>query len=398
MSKLSFAGVNRSGVAKIACIIALVSCFGVLSPLVCAWGGHSIAQGEAQQGQINSIFTAVTSDGDPGLAVLVRSNSRTIVEKGYGVRDLRTHTKIDGVTNFRLASVTKQFTAMCVMILAHDGKLRYDDHLTDVFPDFPAYGKSISIRNLLNHTSGLLDYEDLLEKRYPNTPPEKIPQIKDAEILAMMKQQTSTKFPPGTEWEYSNTGFALLAMVVEKKSGEPFGQFLRERIFVPLKMDNTIAFENGKNEVRNRAFGYTRSEGKWEEKDQSPTSAVLGDGGIYSSLNDLAKWDDALEHHTLLSEEEMRPAVTPAVMHTGTGDELIKGRTGNSIRYGFGWFLDPYKGHKRVFHDGDTVSFRTTIQRFTNDHLTVIVLCNRDDLNPQALAENVADVVLSLPN
>ncbi len=214
--------------------------------------------------------------------------------------------KLTKTTNFRLASVTKQFTAMCVMMLVHDGKLRYDDHLTDVFPDFPAYGKSISIRNLLNHTSGLLDYEDLLEKRYSNTPPEKIPQIKDAEILALMKQQTITKFPPGTEWEYSNTGFALLAMVVEKKSGEPFGQFLRERIFAPLKMDNTIAFENGKNEVRNRAFGHTRSEGKWKEKDQSPTSAVLGDGGIYSSLNDLAKWDDALEHHTLLSEEEMQ--------------------------------------------------------------------------------------------
>ena len=398
MPKLSLAGVNQSGVVKIACAMVLAFCFAIPPLAAHAWDTNPIAQNQTQQDQLNAIFSAVTSDGDPGLAVLVRSNGRTIFEKGYGVRDLRTHTKIDEATNFRLASFTKQFTAMCVMTLVHDGKLRYDDHLTDVFPDFPAYGKSISIRNLLNHTSGLLDYEDLLEKRYPNTPPEKIPQIKDAEILAMMKQQTSTKFPPGTEWEYSNTGFALLAMVVEKKSGEPFGQFLREHIFVPLKMDNTIAFENGKNEVRNRAFGHTRSEGKWEEKDQSPTSAVLGDGGIYSSLNDLAKWDDALEHHTLLSEEEMQAAVTPAVIRTGTREEAVRDRNGNVIHYGFGWFLDPYKGHKRMFHDGDTVSFRTTIQRFTNNHLTIIVLCNRDDLNPQALAENVADVVLSLPN
>ncbi len=398
MSKLSLAGANRSRIVKIACAIALASCFAVLSPLPHAWGRNPTARNQAQQDQINPIFAAVTGDNDPGLAVLVRSNGRTIFEKGYGVRDLRTHAKIDEETNFRLASVTKQFTAMCVMILVHEGKLRYGDHLTDVFPDFPAYGKSISIRNLLNHTSGLLDYEDLLEKRYSNTPPEKIPQIKDAEILALMKKQTMTKFPSGTEWEYSNTGFALLAMIVEKKSGEPFGQFLRERIFAPLKMDNTIAFENGKNEVRNRAFGHTRSDSKWQELDQSPTSAVLGDGGIYSSLNDLAKWDDALEHHTLFSEDDMRPAVTPAVARTVSREEAVRDRSGNAIHYGFGWFLDPYKGHKRMFHDGDTVSFRTTIQRLTNDHLTIIVLCNRDDLNPQALAENVADVVLSLPN
>jgi CubicO group peptidase (beta-lactamase class C family) len=282
--------------------------------------------------------------------------------------------------------------------LVRDGKLRYDDHLTDVFPDFPAYGKEISIRNLLNHTSGLLDYEDLLEKQYPKTPPENIPQIKDAGILALMKQQTTTKFPPGTKWEYSNTGFALLAMVVETKAGKPFGEFLHERIFVPLKMGNTIAFEKGKNEVRNRAFGHTKVDGKWREKDQSPTSAVLGDGGIYTSLNDMAKWDEALGHHALLNEQDMQPSISPAMMHTGATEELVKDRDGNSIRYGFGWFLDPYKGHTRMYHDGDTVSFRTTVQRFTKDHVTIIILSNRDDLNPQALAERVADIVLPTQN
>ena len=348
--------------------------------------------------QIDSIFASVTSAGEPGLAALVRENGRAVFEKGYGLRDLRTKTGIDAATNFRLASVTKQFTATCVMMLVRDGKLRYEDNLTDVFPDFPAYGKSISIRNLLNHTSGLLDYEDLLEKQYPETPPEKIPQIKDAGVLALMKQQTTTKFPPGALWEYSNTGYALLAMVVEKKSGMPFGEFLRERIFAPLKMDDTIAFENGKNEVQNRAFGHTKSGDKWQEKDQSPTSAVLGDGGIYTSLNDMTKWDDALEHHSLISEHDMRPAIYPALASNKTPGEAIKDRNGNPIHYGFGWFLDPYKGHKRMYHDGDTVSFRTTIQRFTNDHVTIIVLCNRDDLNPQDLAERVADIILSSHN
>lgn len=398
MSQIPLTGTNRQGVATIACLVAVVSCIAVLSLTAHAWDRNRILQNQPQQDRINAIFTAVTSSGDPGLAVLVRKNGQAIFERGYGLRDLHTHARIDATTNFRLASVTKQFTAACVMMLVRDGKLRYDDRLSDVFPDFPAYGRSISIRNLLNHTSGLMDYEDLLEKQYPDTPPEAIPQIKDAQILALMKLQTATKFQPGTKWEYSNTGFALLAMVVERKSGEPFGQVLRERIFAPLKMDHTVAFEDGKNEVRNRAYGHTKSGDGWKEKDQSPTSAVLGDGGIYSSLDDLARWDDALEHHTLLSEQDMQPALTPASMRTETGDELVEDRNGNSIRYGFGWFLDPYKGRARMYHDGDTVSFRTTIQRFTHDHLTVIVLCNRDDLNPQALAEDVADVVLSLPN
>lgn len=396
MSRRLLSGANRTGLFRMGCTIALIS--GAATISVLARDGNPFMQNQAQRNQIDSIFAAVTSDGEPGLAVLVRKNGHAIFEKGYGVRDLRTHTKIDATTNFRLASVTKQFTATCVMMLVRDGKLRYEDHLTDVFPDFPAYGKSISIRNLLNHTSGLVAYEDLLEKQYSNTPPEKIPQIKDAGVLALMKQQTSTKFIPGTKWEYSNTGFAILAMVVEKKSGKPFGEFLRERIFAPLKMDNTIAFENGKNEVSNRAFGHTKSGDKWQEKDQSPTSAVLGDGGIYTSLNDMAKWDDALEHHVLLSEHDMQPAISPALRPAGTADEPMKDPDGNSIRYGFGWFLDPYKGHARMYHDGDTVSFRTTIQRFTDDHVTIIALCNRDDLNPQALAEKVADLVLPSRN
>ena len=377
-------------------LATLAVCAAVLS--IHVWATRANGRAPGQAAAIDSIFRDVTKATDPGLAVIVRENGHTAFENGYGVRDLRTRAKIDAKTNFRLASVTKEFTATCVMMLVRDGKLSYDDHLTDVFPDFAAYGKSISIRNLLNHTSGLLDYEDLLEKQYPNTPPEKIPQIKDAEILGMMKRQTTTKFVPGTKWEYSNTGYALLAMVVEKKSDMPFGEFLHEHIFAPLKMDGTIAYEKGKNEVQNRAFGHTKSDGQWVEKDQSPTSAVLGDGGIYTSLDDMAKWDDAIEHHTLLSEQDMRPSITPAMVRTGTAEEIVKDRDGNEMRYGFGWFLDPFKAHARMYHDGDTVSFRTTIQRFTKDHVTIIVLSNRDDLNPHALAEKVADIVLPSQN
>ena len=338
--------------------------------------------------QIDAIFSGVTAQDAPGLAAFVRKDDRVILERGYGVRDLRTRAKIDAATNFRLASCTKQFTAMAIMLLVHDGKLTYGTRLTDIFPEFPAYGKSITIRNVLNHTSGLLDYESVMEQQDSNTTPAKLVQISDAEVLTLLEKQTTTKFPPGTKWDYSNSGYVLLGLVVQKLSGKPFGDFLRDRIFEPLGMRSTLAYVKGKNEVPNRAFGYSKTGDTWQETDQSPTSATLGDGGVYSSLTDLAKWDEALKNHTLLSEKEMQPALTPVVVPHGTPT----GAEGEPAAYGFGWFLNPYHNHTRMWHYGETVGFRTNIQRFTNDHLTIIVLCNRVDLNPGALGERVAEL------
>jgi CubicO group peptidase (beta-lactamase class C family) len=346
------------------------------------------ADAQVDSTKIDAIFADLQSNTAPGGAVLVLQDARVVFAGGYGVTDLRSFSRIGVHTNFRLASVSKQFTAMAVMLLVHDGKLRYDERLTDVFPDFPAYGRAISIRHLLNHTSGLQDYEDLMSP--DNGPsPEKIPQIKDAGVLTLLKRQTATKFVPGTKWEYSNSGYAVLAMVVEKVSGEAFGQFLQERIFGPLKMRNTIAYERGKNEVPHRAYGHARKEDRWLETDQSSTSAVLGDGGIYSSLDDLAKWDEALRHHRLLNEAEMRSALTPAKLPAGSA--LFRDKP---AEYGFGWFVDPYKGHARMWHFGETVGFRTSIQRFVGEKLSIIVLCNRADVSAEALSLKVADLYL----
>ena len=344
---------------------------------------------QVSSSQIDTVFASLKSLNAPGAAVLVVRNGKPVFRQGYGVTDLRSLHPIDPKTNFRLASFTKQFTAMCIMLLAHEGKLQYDERLTDIFPEFPAYGKSITIRNLLNHTSGLPDYEDILMKQYADTPPEKIPQILDAGVLKLMEQQSGTKFSPGSKWEYTNSGYAVLAMIVEQVSGKPFGQFLHDRIFAPLKMQNTLAYEKGKNEVPNRAYGYSKTDTGLQQTDQSPTSAVLGDGGIYSSIDDLAKWDRALREHTLLSEAEMRPALTPVQVADG-----IPTSEGHNVSYGFGWFLDPYKGHRRMWHDGETIGFRTTIQRFPYDNLTVIVLANRTDVDPEQLALKVADLYL----
>ena len=279
---------------------------------------------------------------------------------------------------------------MAIMLLVHDGKLRYDESLTEIFPEFPGYGKTITVRHLLNHTSGLLDYEDLMAKQYGNTPDDQIPQIHDAGVLTLLEKATTTNFPASTRWQYSNSGYCVLAMVVEKVSGQPFGQFLHNRIFVPLHMTSTLAYEKGKNEVTNRAYGHTPDRNGFRETDQSSTSATLGDGGVYTSLADMARWDDALQRHTLLSEKEMQPALT-AVRPTSAPAE----ENGHPVSYGFGWFVDPYKGHERMWHYGETVGFRTSIQRFPKDRLTVIVLANRADLSAIDLALKTADLYLS---
>jgi len=331
------------------------------------------------------------SSGIPGAAVLVIKNGEVVFERGYGVTDLKSLHRIDARTNFRLASDTKQFTAMAIMLLVHDGKLKYDEALTDIFPDFPAYGRAMTVRMLLNHTSGLQDYEDLMPPINPKLPIEQV-QIQDNGVLDLLKHQNSTKFPPGTKWEYSNSGYVLLGTIVKAISGQSFPQFLRKRIFAPLQMTNTVAYVRGYNDVPNRAFGHTLENGTWEQTDQSPTSATLGDGGIYSSLEDLAKWDRALRENALLSRGEMQAATTPV---NAPG---VVGPDGAPAEYGFGWFLNHYHGHARMWHYGETVGFRSAIQRFTDDHLSIIVLCNRADLNPSAIVLQIADLYLNPPD
>ena len=354
----------------------------------------------AAEKKVAAIFEGIATDKTPGFAVLVKQNGKIVFERGYGVREFRTGSKIDTKTNFRLASVTKQFTAMAVMLLVHDKKLKYETTLGEIFPDFPDYGKKVTVRQLLNHTGGLPDYEDLMDAMEKEKgqiwSPEK--QIQDAEVLQLLKKEKKGKFAPGTKWDYSNSGYVVLGLIVAKVSGKSLGEFLHERIFTPLKMTDTIVFQKGKNTVQDRAYGHSKNGGSFKETDQSSTSATLGDGGIYSSVDDLSKWDDALRDHTLLSEEEMKPALEPAKFGAAGNavlpDDAPEALHGVAVKYGFGWFLDPYKGHERMWHYGDTMGFKTAIQRFTKDGLTVIVLCNRTDLDPGALAIRVADLYL----
>src|SRR5215469_855564 len=173
--------------------------------------GLASGPGPDSSSQIDALFAGIDAKV-PGAALLVIQDGRPAFERGYGVTDLRTLHDIDEHTNFRLASLTKQFTAMSIMLLVHDGKLRYEEKLTEVFPEFPAYGKRITIRNLLNHTSGLPDYEDLMARQYGGTPDDQIPQIHDAGVLALLEKERTEKFPAGSKWSYSNSGYCVLAM------------------------------------------------------------------------------------------------------------------------------------------------------------------------------------------
>ena len=333
----------------------------------------------------DALLARIGSEREPGAAIMVIAGGKVAYLGTRGVADLQAMRPIDGRTAFRLASVTKQFTAAAVMLLVRDGKLRYEDSLADLFPGFPEYGRAITVRHLLNHTSGLPDYEDLMPAADPAVPVEQA-QIDDAGVLELLKGQKAGWFAPGALWRYSNSGYVLLGLIVERVSGLSFPMFLRERIFAPLKMDNTVAFVRGRTHVSDRAFGYTKEDGGWRFTDQSPTSATLGDGGVYSSLYDLSIWDESLRRHLLLTEEEMTPALTP-VRVPGKGPT---GPDGKPADYGFGWFLNAWRGHPRMWHYGETVGFRTAIERFTADGLTVIVLANRSDVDAAALALKVA--------
>jgi CubicO group peptidase (beta-lactamase class C family) len=361
------------------------------------------APGSGREAVTSALLKGVVAEGDPGVAVLVRKDGRTVFEHGYGVRDLRTRVAIDSRTRFRLASVTKQMTAAAVMLLVREGRLRYEDPLTQALPGFPAYGSGITIRHLLTHTSGLPDYEQLMEdaekRNGPTWTAER--QIRDDEVLSLLEKETHGVFAPGTSWAYSNSGYVVLGLVAARAAGKPFGDVLRERIFAPLGMARTLAYEKGRNEVPDRAYGHTKEPTGFRQTDQSSTSATLGDGGVYSCLEDLAKWDEALRTNALLSKAEMAPALTPARLLDGSQPRWPKGGEGGDnlfpgqpVAYGFGWFLDPWEGRPRAWHHGETTGFRSIVERFPADGVTIVILANRGDLDLKSLALEVAKAEL----
>jgi len=317
---------------------------------------------ENEEVQVDRILAPYAGPDVPGAALMIIMDGQPIVKKGYGIANLATNAPVTSQTDFRLASVTKQFTAMCILQLVEKGDLTLDTTLTDIFPGFPDYGKTITIRHLLQHTSGLQDYEELMGDDFDH-------QITDSEVLQIMVDADGAYFPAGEKYQYSNTGYAVLTQVLEKITGQPFRDYLRQHVFKPAGMSNTLAYVNGVNEVPNRAYGYTiEDDGTVIESDQSSTSAVLGDGGIYSNLDDFYKWDQVLYSDKLLSQ----PYMDLYFRENQTND-------GGDIGYAFGWRREKYKGLDIVFHTGSSIGFRNIFYRVPSRNFSIVLLTNRDE-------------------
>ncbi|WP_149195649.1 serine hydrolase domain-containing protein [Luteimonas suaedae] len=336
--------------------------------------GAGAASGDPMQANVDALMRDYNRGGAPGAAVLVLHDGDAVVRRGYGLADLEAGTPVTPASNFRLASLSKQFTAAAILLLAEDGRLRLDDPVRKWLPTLPAAAEPVTLHHLLSHTSGLIDYEEVMPEAIDG-------QLHDADVLALLEPHDRLYFAPGTQYRYSNSAYALLALIVGKASGSDFATFLRERIFLPLGMARTVAFEDGKSTVADRAYGYRRVDGDWTRSDQSPTSAVLGDGGIYSSIDDLAKWDAALYDDRLLSDASRALAFAPQTT-TPTGEDDVDA-------YGYGWRLH---GGETLWHSGETTGFRNVILRFPRQRLTVIVLSNRDHPEPYASARAIADL------
>ena len=334
-----------------------------------ACGGESPGVADDRRGDVDELFAAYAG-AVPGAAVMVVDDGARALVATWGLAVVEDGVPVRADTNFRLASLTKQFTATAIMMLVEEGELSLTDTLPELFPGFPDYGANVTLRHLLQHNSGLVDYESLVPDDYAG-------QVSDRDALRYMLEVDHTYFPPGSEYRYSNTAYAMLAVLVEERSGLPFAEFLERRIFGPLGMDGTVAFQDGISTVPQRALGYTVEDGAILPSDQSTTSAVLGDGGIYTSLDDYYRWDQALYTERLLSR-----------------DSLEQMWTANFGDYGLGWRVDTEDGRRRLHHDGSTSGFRNYVIRYPDERMTVLVLTNRRAPDVKPLAEAVAELYL----
>jgi CubicO group peptidase (beta-lactamase class C family) len=316
-------------------------------------------------------LAAYQAPDTPGAALAILQSGKIVHQSATGLAELSRAIPISSTTNFRLASLTKSFTSTAILLLEKDSTLHLEQSLLDFFPELPNCIRPITVHHLLQHTSGLPDYELLLPANLST-------QISDSDILKLISTTPGLLFSPGTKFLYSNTSYALLSLIAEKVSQIPFPAFLKSRIFDPLNMRNSVAYVAGRSEVPNRAFGYTFSNGKFKLTDQSATSAVLGDGGIYSSLNDLVHWMNALFSSDTYFFHPAR----------FTSGKLINGEP---IPYGYGWQINLYRGLRTISHSGSTIGFRHFIAHFPALDLGIICLTNRSEPLPHELLKAILE-------
>lgn len=327
---------------------------------------------------VDRVFADYDRTDSPGCALGVYRDGRIAFARGYGMANLDYGIAITPRTFFDIGSTSKQFAAASIALLVGEGKVSYGDDVRKYVPEVPDYGTRITIDHLVRHTSGLRDYNGLLflaghrEEDYTT----------DEEALDIISRQRALNFRPGSRWDYSNTGFFLLSVIVKRVTGKTLAEFAKERIFDPLGMKETNFRTDHTRILENRAVGYSpRPEGgfgiEMSDWDQA------GDGAVNTSVEELIRWDENFYHPTVGGQALLDRLQAPGRLDDGTPHQ-----------YGRGLFLDTYRGLRRVHHGGAWAGYRAMLMRFPQQHTSVAILCNLASANTQALAERVADVVI----
>ncbi len=310
----------------------------------------------------------------PGASVGIVFGNNLILTRSYGLANLKTKEATSEKTNFRLASVSKQFTGTCILQLIDKGRINLNDKIIKYFPQFKN-AQNVTIFHLLTHTSGFLDYEDLLRKNRKNP-------ISDKEVLNLISRQKKIKFEPGKSWSYNNGNYCILKELIEKASFLSYGEYLRKYIFEPLDMRNTILSERNKTKITNRAIGYSEDKNKFIQTDNDATSFTMGDGSIYSNIEDLTKW--VIGRKKLISKELYMLSQSPLVPTDEEGEY-----------YGLGLNIANCAGNKTIYHDGYSIGFRSSVCLIPCKKIGIIFLSNLHKNEGSDFTNKIVKFILS---
>lgn len=330
--------------------------------------------------KVDKLFTEWDKPDSPGCALGIIKEGKLIYKRGYGMANLEYNIPISSQSVFRIGSTSKQFTAMCVLLLDEQGKLSLDDDVRKYIPEMPEYEKPITIRHLIHHTSGIRDYLTLKELAGERDDDFYI----DGEVVDLLTHQKELNFNPGDEFLYSNSGYFLLSIIVKKAAGKSLHEFAEENIFKPLALRSTHFHNDHTMIVKNRAIGYAPVKSKGF-RINTTTLDMIGDGGIFTTVDDLFLWDQNFYENKLgkLSQDLIKRMLTPGRLNNG-----------EKLDYAFGLMVNDYRGLKMVSHGGSFVGYRAEMIRFPEQRFSVICLANLSSINPSKLAREVADIYL----
>jgi CubicO group peptidase (beta-lactamase class C family) len=328
---------------------------------------------------IESLIQESYQSTEPGVAVIALKDGKTIFRKGYGMANVELGVPIEPDMVFRIGSVTKQFTAVAILMLSEHGKLSIDDSISKFLPDYPTHGYLITIKHLITHTSGIKSYTSMPEwislwrKDYT---------VQDLIDLFKHQPMVST---PGKRWAYNNSGYILLGAIIETVTGQTYGQFIQQNIFEPLGMKQSC-YDDPLQIIPRRVAGYDKNRDGFTNAAYISMTQPYAAGALDSTVDDLAKWDLALYKEKLLKLETLKQA--------HTSHQLLDG---SPTAYGFGWMISEYAGHRVIEHSGGIHGFRSHTMRLPDDHVFVAVLSNNGGICPQKLTFKIAALVIGTP-